>query len=169
MTWQGYNDGSSWARGQAWGLYAYTMCYRETQDSVYLRQADGIARFILHHPRLPEDKVPYWDFDAPGIPSGADAARHDTDTVPRDASAGALIASALYELSRYSRNGVEYLAAADKILSSLTNKYRSPVGDNKGFILMHSTGSRPFNSEVDVPLNYADYYFLEALLRSAQP
>jgi len=182
MTWQGYSDGSAWARGQAWGLYAYTMCYRETGDSAYLRQADGIAQFILHHPRLPEDKVPYWDFDVPGIPAGADAARRvagtgnngvsaepqRVDTVPRDASAGAVIASALYELSRYSRNGVEYLDAADKILASLTNKYRSPVGDNKGFILLHSTGSRPSNSEVDVPINYADYYYLEALLRSGE-
>jgi hypothetical protein len=173
MTWQGYSDGSAWSRGQAWGLYSYTMCYRETGDKIYLQQAEGIAGFILHHPHLPEDKVPYWDFDAPGIPqrSGADAGRTGTnnriiDTVPRDASAAAIIASGLYELSRYSKNGSEYRAAAKKILESLTGKYRSHPGENKGFILSHSTGSRPSNSEVDGPLNYGDYYYLEALLRS---
>ena len=190
MTWQGYSDGSAWSRGQAWGLYSYTMCYRETGDKVYLQQAEGIAGFILHHPRLPADKVPYWDFDAPGIPqgSGTDASGSGTgatgagitgpgpgvtgtnnrieDTVPRDASAAAVIASGLYELSRYSQHGGEYKAAADKILGSLTSKYRSLPGANKGFILSHSTGSRPSNSEVDVPINYGDYYYLEALLRS---
>ncbi|HTI07618.1 MAG TPA: alginate lyase family protein [Puia sp.] len=178
MTWQGYSDESAWSRGQAWGLYAYTMCYRETGDKTYLQQAEGIARFILHHPHLPEDKVPYWDFNAPGIPAGpVDGANTASaippaaitpalDTVPRDASAAAVIASGLYELSSYSSNGKEYRAAADKILKSLTDKYRSAPGDNKGFILSHSTGSRPSNSEVDAPLNYADYYYLEALLRS---
>ena len=180
MTWQGYSDESSWSRGQAWGLYSYTMCYRETGDKTYLQQAEGIAGFILHHPHLPADKVPYWDFNAPGIPQSpgipqasgtsgipqqSDPAA-DKDTVPRDASAAAVIASGLYELSRYSKNGNEYRAAADKILESLTNKYRSPLGENRGFILSHSTGSRPSNSEVDGPLNYADYYYLEALLRS---
>src|SRR5580698_8936840 len=71
MTWQGYADSSAWARGQAWGLYGYTMCYRYTHDPAYLRQAEHIAAFILHHPRLPKDMVPYWDFDAPGIPRDA--------------------------------------------------------------------------------------------------
>jgi hypothetical protein len=160
MTWQGYSDGSAWARGQAWGLYAFTMCYRETGDTNYLRQADKIAGFILHHPNLPADKVPYWDFNAPG-------AAQQADTVPRDASAAAVIASGLYELCNYSRNAGEYRAAADAILVSLTNKYRSAPGANKGFILGHSTGSRPSNSEVDTPINYADYYYLEALGRSA--
>jgi len=166
MTWQGYSNESAWSRGQAWGLYSYTMCYRETGDKTYLQQAEGIAGFILHHAHLPADKVPYWDFDAPGIPQrpGEDAAA--VDTVPKDASAAAVIASGLYELSRYSKNGDEYLAAANKILESLTGKYRSAPGENKGFILSHSTGSRPSNSEVDVPINYGDYYYLEALLRS---
>jgi hypothetical protein len=173
MTWQGYSDGSAWSRGQAWGLYSYTMCYRETGDKAYLQQAEGIAGFILRHPHLPADKVPYWDFDAPGIPqrtgTGAGITGTDNrivDTVPRDASAAAVIASGLYELSRYSKHGSEYRAAADKILESLTAKYRSLPEENKGFILSHSTGSRPSNSEVDGPLNYADYYYLEALLRS---
>lgn len=154
-THQGYADESAWTRGQAWGLYGYTMCYRETKDPVYLQQAEGIAKFILQHPNMPKDLVPYWDFNAPNISSE-----------PRDASAAAITASALYELSRYSGNKKLYRKTADKILHSLTISYRSKIGDNKGFILAHSTGSKPFNSEVDVPLNYADYYYLEALLRA---
>jgi rhamnogalacturonyl hydrolase YesR len=154
-THQGYADESAWARGQGWALYGYTMCYRETKNAAYLKQAERVAKFILHHPRLPADKVPYWDFDAPGIPNE-----------PRDASAAAVIASGLYELAKYSQNKKEYLQVANTIMQSLTNNYRSPIGENKGFILLHSTGSKPANSEVDVPLNYADYYYLEALLRS---
>jgi len=167
MTWQGYSDSSAWARGQAWGLYAYTMCYRETGDRAYLQQAEHIAAYILSC--LPSDKVPYWDFDAPGVPrtSGVPAAATDSASgEPRDASAAAVIASGLYELSGYSRNKKEYLAVADKILKSLTANYRSPIGQSRGFILLHSTGAKPANSEVDVPLNYADYYYMEALLRS---
>ena len=158
QTWQGANDSSAWARGQAWGLYAYTMCYRYTKNPVYLRQAEHIAAFILGHPHLPADKIPYWDFNAPGIPNE-----------PRDASAAAIIASGLYELSGYSRKAGEYRAAAGTILKNLTKYYRSPIGANKGFILLHSTGGKPTNTEVDVPINYADYYYLEALLRSRSP
>ena len=154
-THQGYAHESAWSRGQAWGLYAYTMCYRETKDPVYLKHAEKIAAFILKHPRLPKDLVPYYDFDAPGIPNE-----------PRDVSAASIAASALYELSAYSKNSKQYLAAADNILASLTNSYRSLMGENKGFILLHSTGSKPGNNEVDVPIIYADYYYLEALLRS---
>lgn len=155
QTWQGYADSSAWARGQAWGLYAFTMCYRETHDPRYLNQAEHIAAFLLHHRNLPADKIPYYDFDAPGIPNE-----------PRDASAAAIMASGLYELSHYSIHGNEYHQTADLILESLTNSYRSPVGENHGFILLHSTGGKPYNSEIDVPINYADYYYLEALLRS---
>jgi rhamnogalacturonyl hydrolase YesR len=154
-THQGYSHESAWARGQAWALYGYTMCYRYTRNPEYLKQAQSIAAFILNHPRLPVDGVPYYDFDAPGIPNE-----------PRDASAAAVIASALYELKGYVKGNTTYKKMADKILASLTNSYRSPVGENKGFILLHSTGSKPSNSEVDVPINYADYYYLEALLRS---
>jgi len=153
-THQGYADESAWARGQAWGLYGFTMCYRETRNKTFLEQAEHIAAFILKHPSMPRDLVPYWDFNAPNIPAE-----------PRDASAAAVMASALYELSVYSKNGKEYRKVADKMVESLTNYYRSPVGDNKGFILLHSTGAKPSNSEVDVPLSYADYYYLEALLR----
>jgi hypothetical protein len=155
QTAQGYADESAWARGQVWGLYGYTMCYRFTKDKKYLEQAEKIATFILNHPNMPKDLVPYWDFNAPNIPNEE-----------RDASAAAILASGLYELSTYSKNGKLYKEKANKILESLTNIYRSPIGENKGFILLHSTGSRPSNSEVDVPLSYADYYYLEALLRS---
>lgn len=155
QTHQGYADESSWARGQAWGVYGYTMCYRETKKPKYLEQAEKIASFILNNKRLPQDFIPYWDFDAPNIPNE-----------PRDASAAAIIASAFYELSQYSAIGKFYQKKADQIISNLTSYYRSPIGQNRGFILLHSTGSKPMNSEVDVPLNYADYYYLEALLRS---
>jgi len=104
---------------------------------------------------LPKDLVPYWDFNAPGIPNE-----------PRDASAAGIIASALYELGMYSKNKALYFSTADKMLKSLTDNYRSAIGENRGFILLHSTGSKPANSEVDVPIIYADYYYLEALLRS---
>lgn len=153
-THQGHADGSSWARGQAWGLYGYTMTYRFTRDQRFLEQAENIARFLLNHPRLPEDGVPYWDFDAPGIPEE-----------PRDASAGAIMVSALYELSSFSEDGDLFRASADLILESLGTNYVSPEGENFGFILDHSVGSKPAGSEVDVPLIYADYYFLEALVR----
>jgi hypothetical protein len=153
-THQGFSNESAWARGQAWGLYGYVMCYRETGNKAYLQQAEHIASFILKNPHMPADLVPYWDFDAPHIPNE-----------PRDASAAAITASALYELSTYEKNNKTYKLTADKIIRSLTNNYRSPIGENKGFILLHSTGSKPSNSEVDVPISYADYYYIEALLR----
>src|SRR5690606_1256251 len=156
-THQGHADGSAWTRGQAWGLYGYTMVYRETGDESYLKLAENIAGFLLEHPRMPEDMVPYWDFDVPNITEE-----------PRDASAAAIMASALYELGTYSEQGERYRAAADKILVKLFKKYRSAVGGNRGFILQHSTGHKPKDSEVDVPLNYADYYYLEAMTRQKQ-
>jgi unsaturated chondroitin disaccharide hydrolase len=154
QTAQGYADESAWARGQSWALYGFTMCYRETKNKAYLRQAENVAKFLLNNPNLPADLVPYWDYNAPGIPNE-----------PRDASAGALMASALYELSTYSTNGKLYKSKADIIVKNLTDHYTAPAGSSRGFILLHSTGSKPVNSEVDVPLSYADYYYLEALLR----
>jgi unsaturated chondroitin disaccharide hydrolase len=154
-THQGYADESAWARGQAWGLYGYTMCYRETGDTAYLVQAENIASFILNHPALPKDLIPYWDFNLPNL-----------EKESRDASAATVIASALYELSGYSKEGKAYKKAADKIIQSLTNHYRNAIGTNHGYLLQHSTGHKPGNSEIDVPLIYADYYYLEALLRS---
>ncbi len=152
-THQGYSDDSAWARGQAWGIYGYTMCYRYTKNPAYLAQAENIARFIFSNKNMPKDLIPYWDFDAPKIPDE-----------PRDVSAAAVISSALYELSTYSKKE-DYLKLAKKITVTIASKYKSADGMNKGFILDHSTGHYPKNSEIDVPINYADYYFLEGLVR----
>jgi len=153
---QGFADESAWARGQAWGLYGFTMMYRETNDEKYLNMADNIASFIINHPNLPEDKVPYWDFNDPKIP----------DTY-RDASAGAIIASSLIELSKYNRKDSDvYLQTALQILKTLSSdEFSSEVGENKGFLLTHSVANLNRNADVDVPLPYADYYYVEALHR----
>jgi rhamnogalacturonyl hydrolase YesR len=156
-THQGFADESSWSRGQAWGLYGYTMSYRFTDHLDFLKQAEKIAGFLLEHPNMPIDLVPYWDFDAPDIPNE-----------PRDVSAAAIMASALYELCRYSEKGAWYKENADKIMESLGTAYASAPGENFGFILGHSVGAKPFDKEVDVPLNYADYYYLEALVRKKE-
>lgn len=154
-THQGYSDASAWSRGQAWGLYGYTMCYRETGIVSFLYQAEKIASYILHHPNLPADKIPYWDFNAPTTP-----------VPPRDVSAAAITASALIELAQFIPAQKEfYLQSANEILMNLQLKYMSASDENRGFILGHSTGSFPQNSEVDVPISYADYYYLEALSR----
>jgi unsaturated chondroitin disaccharide hydrolase len=157
QTHQGAADESAWARGQAWGLYGYTMMSRETRQPEYLAQAEKVARFLMNHPRMPADKVPYWDYDAPGIPN-----------VPRDASAAAIMASALVELSElvgpeFGRQCLEF--ARQQMLSLSSPAYLAEPGGNGGFLILHCVGHLPKNSEVDVPLNYADYYFLEALLR----
>jgi hypothetical protein len=157
QTSQGAADGSAWARGQSWGLYGYTMMFRETGLERYLRQAKGIADFLISHPNLPADKIPYWDYNAPGIPDAK-----------RDASAGSIMASALVELSGYvdQESGKKYLDVAEIQLRSLASPaYLADEGKNGDFILMHSVGSLPGKSEVDVPLTYADYYFIEALIR----
>ncbi len=157
---QGFADASAWARGQAWGLYGYTATYRETKDVQYLQQANAIAAFILNHPKLPSDKIPYWDFDATTIPNAL-----------RDASAAAIIASALLELKEYvnAKTAAQYVNAATVILKNLsTEKYRAAAGTNGGFILQHSVGHFPQQTEIDVPLTYADYYYVEALLRYKQ-
>ncbi len=157
QTVQGFADNSAWARGQAWGLYGYTMMYRETLNPKYLEQVRHIANFICSHPRMPEDGIPYWDFDAKKIPN-----------VPRDASAGAVMASAFVELSQLdpTADAARWLNMAEKQLRSLTSPaYLANPGEQGGFILKHSVGSLPGNSEVDVPLTYADYYYVEALLR----
>jgi unsaturated chondroitin disaccharide hydrolase len=163
---QGYADSSAWARGQSWGLYGYTVLYRYTHDPKYLDQAEHIAQFILNNPNLPADKVPYWDYNAPGVSASPAAAR-----VLRDASAAAIMASALVELSRYSAKGRgrQYLDAAEQIIVTLSSgTYHAVVGANGGFLLLHSVGNLPGRSEIDVPLTYADYYFVEAMLRYKQ-
>ena len=156
-THQGYAHESAWARGQAWGLYGYTVCYRYTNDRKYIDQAEKIADFIFSNKNLPVDLVPYWDYNAPNIPDE-----------PRDASAAAVTASALYELYEYTGND-DYIVKADLILNSLSGTdYQAKLGENGNFILMHSVGSIPHGNEIDVPLNYADYYYLEALLRKKE-
>ncbi len=151
---QGYAHESSWARGQAWGLYGYVTCYRYTKNPEYLAQAENIAKYIMTSDKIPSDLVPYWDYDAPEIPNA-----------PRDASAAAITASALVELSDYAPNK-GYMTYAKDVVNSLSSEaYLAKIGENHNFILMHSVGSLPHNSEIDVPLNYADYYYVEALLR----
>ena len=154
---QGYADGSAWARGQAWGLYGYTMMYRETQNRLYLEQARKIATFLLNHPRLPADGVPYWDYDAPNIPNAK-----------RDASAAAIMASALIELSQLDPSNMasKWLALAEKQLRTLSSPaYLAAEGEQGGFVLKHGLGHMPEKREIDVPLTYGDYYYIEALMR----
>ena len=154
---QGFSDDSAWSRGQAWGLYGYTMMYRKTLDSRFLEQARIIGRFIKNHPNLPADKVPCWDFNAPGAP--------DTQ---RDASAAAIMASAFIELSQLdpgpeAAGWLELAVAQLRTLSS--PEYLAEPGEQGGFLLKHGVGSLPGKSEVDAPLSYGDYYYIEALLR----
>ncbi|WP_299781556.1 glycoside hydrolase family 88 protein [uncultured Formosa sp.] len=157
-THQGYADNSCWARGEAWALYGYTMAYRESNESEFLKQAEHVADYIINVATLPEDYVPTWDFML-----------SDKVNEPKDASAAAVMASAFYELSTFtdnSKNKESYLKVANGIMASLsTKKYFNAPGTDKGFLLSHSTGSKPWKSEIDVPLIYADYYYLEALSR----
>ncbi|MFN4810369.1 MAG: glycoside hydrolase family 88 protein [Bacteroidota bacterium] len=157
ITWQGAHDTSAWSRGQSWGLYGYTMMYRFTKNDIYLSQAKKIANFLVNHPNLPSDKIPLWDFNV----------INNKNTL-RDASAGAIMASALLELATYvnKKDKKIYIQAAETIILSLGSTiYLSKEGQNDGFLLKHSVGSIPNNSEVDVSLTYADYYFLESLQR----
>lgn len=154
---QGYQDGSAWSRGQAWGLYGFTMMYRQTRDPRYLEQAVNIGKFLMNHPALPKDKIPYWDLDVPV----------EKDT-PRDASSACIMASALIELSTFVEDPVlsqQFLTLAEQQLTSLSKApYKAKPGENANFILMHSTANKPANT-FDKPLVYADYYYVEALLR----
>jgi|GEM_PF-92290 len=153
MTHQGYADSSCWARGQAWGIYGYTTLYRETKDRRFLEQAIRAADYFIRQTDKIADHIPYWDFQAPDIPNA-----------PRDASAAAVAASAMIELSRYA--GEKYLHKAEEMLESLcSDAYLATAGTNNHFLLKHSTGHKPHNSEIDVPIIYADYYLLEALWR----
>lgn len=153
---QGYSHESVWSRGQAWAIYGFTMCYRYTGDKKYLQQAIKTFDFMKNHKKMPEDLVPYWDMEAPKIPDE-----------PRDVSSAAVIASALYEICTLGvPEAISYEEYADHIMASLASeRYTARLGENGRFILMHSVGSIPHNSEIDVPLNYADYYYLEALKR----
>ncbi|MCR5198132.1 MAG: DUF2264 domain-containing protein [Prevotella sp.] len=161
-THQGYADSSAWARGQAWGLYGYTMMYRETLNPRYLKQAQEIAKFLMNHPRLPKDKIPYWDYNAPEPSDGP---------CKRDASAAAIMASALIELSQLDPSALapQWLSLAEQQLRSLTSaEYLAQEGEQGGFILKHGVGHLPGRAEIDVPLTYGDYYYVEALMRMKQ-
>ncbi|MEO5683242.1 MAG: glycosyl hydrolase family 88 [Chitinophagaceae bacterium] len=169
---QGYADNSTWSRGQAWAIYGFTMTYRETNDKRYLRAAQGMADWYINNKNLPADYIPYWDFNAgqAGYAPGVKSHAKEFDLKSRDASAAAITASALLELSTYAGSkGEKYRAAAIKMLHSLASPaYRAPLGTNGNFLLMHSVGSIAHGVEVDVPLAYADYYFIEALTRYNQ-
>ena len=172
---QGYAHGSAWSRGQAWALYGYTMMYRETGKEEYLEAAMNIGDMLIA--KLPEDGIPYWDFNAPGTPEAMDStaagatlnAAAYLETPLRDASAGAIMASAFIELSTISpdeKASARYLDTARRQLLTLgSDEYLAGPGTNGYFILKHSVGNIPGNGEIDVALSYADYYFLEALVR----
>lgn len=153
ITVQGLADSSAWARGQAWALYGYTMMYQQTGDTKYLHQAQNVGDMIEKY--LPEDGIPYWDFNDQKIPE-----------TYRDASAGAVMASAYIALDAVADNGKDYLAIAERQLRTLaSDEYLAKPGEIGGFILKHSVGNLPEGVEIDVPLTYADYYFVEALMR----
>jgi hypothetical protein len=167
-TCQGFTDESSWARGQAWGLYGFVICYRYTKDPQFLTFAENIADYILNHPNLPDDMVPYWDYNVPD-PGLVPEWKYDPSKYPeilRDASAAAITSSALFELSTFSADSASaYRMAAIEILKSLESVRYMQSPKNKYFILNHCVGSIPHGAEIDKPLVYADYYFLEAALR----
>jgi len=161
---QGAFDESSWARGQAWGLYGYAMMYQETGNKRYLAFAKKVAGYMLNHPQMPEDLIPYWDYDAPDLPEGHKYAKY---RFHKDASAAAVTASALLKMSTQVKGklGTSYLEKAETILKTLASpEYTADHGSNGGYILMHSVGNVPQASEIDVPLTYADYYYVEALM-----
>lgn len=158
-------DESAWSRGQGWALYGYTMMYRETKKKEFLNQARHIAKYILNHPNLTQDLIPYWDFDKDKIDQSSKMyAKKDL----RDVSAAALYASALLELAQYTvgKESTLYLTKAETMLTNLSKApYKAEYGKNGGYLLKHSVGALPLNSEIDVPLTYADYYYVEALIR----
>lgn len=154
VTHQGINDDSAWARGQGWAINGYTMVYRYTKDKKYLDRAAATADYFIHHKNLPEDGIPYWDFSHPDIPN-----------ISRDVSAGAIVASALVELYKYTKNDT-YLNYSKKVINSLkTEHYILPKDLEVPFILDHSFGDWSKRHEMDEPIVYGDYYFLQTLLR----
>ena len=169
QTCQGYSDNSTWARGQAWAIYGYTMTYRETRDKRFLQLAQKLADFYINHPNLPKDKIPYWDFNvnAKGYTPDWKYDPAKFSYIPRDASAAAIVSSALFELSDFlGSKGQPYKEFAIASLQSLSSaEYLAKPGTNGHFLLKHSVGSIPHGVEVDVPIVYADYYYLEAILR----
>ena len=169
---QGYADNSTWSRGQAWAIYGYTMTYRETEDPKYLKAAMGMADWYLRSKNLPADKIPWWDFNIKqkGYKPGVNSFANKTNVDLRDASAAAITASGLFELSTYAGDaGKVYRDAAIQMLHSLASPaYKAEPGENGNFLIKHCVGSIPHQTEIDVPLVYADYYFIEALHRYDQ-
>ncbi len=156
MNFQGYADSSSWARGQAWGLYGFTEVYRDTDNEIFLKQAKNIADYIIDNSKIPNDKIPYWDYDAPEIPYA-----------PRDASSAAITASAMLELAGFlpEKKDILIAYATDIIKELASEEYLAKEGENEGFILKHSVGNIHDGNETNVAIIYADYYFLESLIR----
>lgn len=153
-TYQGKNDASAWSRGQAWGLYGYIRCFVELGDTKYLDFALKIADYIMTNVKT-KDLIPYWDYNAPVSPQ-----------TPRDASAAAITSAAMFELSTLVPEGEKFFNYGETILKNLSGEqYLAKKGENHGYILMHSTGSLPHGSEIDTPINYADYYYMESLQR----
>lgn len=153
-TFQGFSDESTWARGHSWAVYGYTMCYRYTKNKEYLKQAEATAKYFINNKNMPEDGIPYWDLKDPSIPNA-----------PRDASSAAVMASALIELYQFTKDK-SYLEYSNKVINSLSSdKYLLNNSVKVPFLLDHSTGNWPKKDEIDQPINYADYYFLEAIIR----
>jgi uncharacterized protein YyaL (SSP411 family) len=153
-TFQGFNDESTWARGHSWAVYGFTMCYRYTKNKEYLKRAEATAKYFIKNKNMPEDGIPYWDLKDPSIPNA-----------PRDASSAAVMASALIELYRFTKDKT-YLDYSNKVINSLSSdKYLLNNSVKVPFLLDHSTGNWPKKDEIDQPINYADYYFLEAIIR----
>lgn len=165
QTCQGYSDNSTWSRGQAWAVYGYTMMYRETDDKQYLVAAEKLADYYLSH--LPEDGIPYWDFNVGEegyTPEGESYAVQSQEKV-KDASAAAIVCSALFELAELTEKSIYQEKAVQMLHTLASPAYRAELNENAHFLLKHCTGSYPHKTEIDVPLVYADYYFLEALSR----
>lgn len=153
-TFQGFSDESTWARGHSWAVYGFTMCYRYTKNKEYLKQAEATAKYFIYNKNMPEDGIPYWDLKDPSIPNA-----------PRDASSAAVMASALIELYQFTKDK-SYLDYSNKVINSLSSdKYLLNNSVKVPFLLDHSTGNWPKKDEIDQPINYADYYFLEAIIR----
>lgn len=156
LTDQGFSNESTWSRGQAWAIYGFAMAFAESGNKVFYNKAVEAADYFINN--LPSDTVPYWDFQAPNIPNE-----------PKDASAAAIAASGLLKLSEVSDKDDKfkslYLKAARKLLVALCGPKYLNQQTEYGSLLMKSTGSKPHNSEIDVSIIYADYYFLEALAR----
>ena len=151
---QGASCETAWSRGQSWAIYGYTMMYRETKDPAYLEFAQKVSDFAINHPNMPVDGVPYWDYGAPGE--------------ERDTSAASIMASGLLELSTFvpGDKGAKYRAfAVRQLLSLCSDEYFAKPGENGDWLLKHGVGHKPAGGEIDTPLDYGDYYFLEALLR----